>query len=94
MNIFQNLTCGFTEEDFLRICLCSYSERSTHSLELCLMTHQNFEINFLERPFKEHFCEIISKSACSFGEEDFLRISPCLYSAKIPHSPEPCLLTD
>ena len=30
----------------------------------------------------------------SFGEEHFLRISSCPYSAKSPHSPEPCLLTD
>ena len=29
-----------------------------------------------------------------FGEEDFLRIPSCLYSAKSPHSPEPCLLMD
>ena len=27
----------------------------------------------------------------SFGEESFLRISSCPYSAKSPHSPEPCL---
>ena len=26
----------------------------------------------------------------SFGEEDFLRISSCPYSARSPHSPEPC----
>ena len=26
------------------------------------MTDQNFSSNFLERPLKEHFCEIISKS--------------------------------
>ena len=30
----------------------------------------------------------------SFGEEDFLRISSCPYSARSPHSPEPCLRTD
>ena len=30
----------------------------------------------------------------SFGEEDFLRISSCPYSARSPHSPEPCLWTD
>ena len=29
----------------------------------------------------------------SFGE-DYLRISSCPYSARIPHSPEPCLWTD
>ena len=30
----------------------------------------------------------------SFGEEDFLRISACPYSARSPHSPEPCLWTN
>jgi hypothetical protein len=29
-----------------------------------------------------------------FGEESFWTISSCLYSAKRPHSPEPCLWTD
>ena len=29
-----------------------------------------------------------------FGEEDFLRISSCPYSARSPHSPEPCLWMD
>ena len=30
----------------------------------------------------------------SFEEEDFLRISSCPYSARSPHSPEPCLCMD
>ena len=30
----------------------------------------------------------------SFWQEDFLRISSCLYSARSPHSPQPCLWTD
>ena len=30
----------------------------------------------------------------SFGEEDFSRISSCPYSARSPHSPEPCFWTD
>ena len=30
----------------------------------------------------------------SFREEDFLRISSCPYSARSPHSPEPCLWMD
>ena len=46
IKLFQNLTSGFREEDFLRICLCPYSERSPHSLEPCLMTDQNFANNF------------------------------------------------
>ena len=30
----------------------------------------------------------------SFGEEDLLRISSCPYSARSPHSPEPCFWAD
>ena len=30
----------------------------------------------------------------SFGEEDFLRIFSCPYSARSPHAPEPCFWTD
>ena len=30
----------------------------------------------------------------SFGEENFLRISLCPYSARSPHSPEPCFSAD
>ena len=30
----------------------------------------------------------------SFREDDFLRTSSCPYSARSPHSPEPCLWTD
>ena len=30
----------------------------------------------------------------SFGEEDFLRISSCPYSARSPHSPQPCFWAD
>ena len=33
MKLFQNLTSGFREEDFLRICSCLYSESSPHSPE-------------------------------------------------------------
>ena len=42
MKLFQNLTSGFREEDFLRISSCPYSESSPHSLEPCLMMNQNF----------------------------------------------------
>ena len=44
--IFQNLTSGLGEEDFLRISSCSYSARSPHSQESCLWTDQNFANNF------------------------------------------------
>ena len=38
--------------------------------------------------------KLFQNQTSSFGEEDFLRISPCPYSARSPHSPEPCLWTD
>ena len=60
--LFQNLTSGFGEQDFLRISLCSYSARSPHSPQPCLRTDQNFANNFGEGSPKEHSCEIISKS--------------------------------
>ena len=47
MKLFQNLTRGFREEDFLNICSYPYSETSPHppSLEPCLMKDQNFANN-------------------------------------------------
>ena len=44
--LFQNLTSGFKEEDFLRIYSCPYSAKSPHSPKPCLWTDQNFANNF------------------------------------------------
>ena len=60
--LFQNVTSGFEEEDFLRISSCPYSARSPHSPEPCLWTDQNLATNFLKRSPMEHSCKIISKS--------------------------------
>ena len=38
MKLFQNLTCSFREEFFLRICSCSCGESSPHSPEPCVWT--------------------------------------------------------
>ena len=94
LRLFQNLTSGFREEDFLRISSCPYSARSLHSQEPCLWTDQNFANNVWKGSPKEHFCEIISKSDQQFQRRDFLRISSCTYSARSLHSPEPCSWTD
>ena len=92
MKLFQNLACGFREEDFLRTCLGPYGESSPHSPEPCLMTDQNSRNNFWEWSLKNISVKLFQNLTCSFREEDFLRISSCPYSAKSPHSPEPCLL--
>ena len=43
---------------------------------------------------KEYSDKLFQNLTSGFGEENLLRISSCLYSAKSPHSPEPCLWTD
>ena len=67
----QNLTSGFREEEFLRICSCLYSESYPHSLEPCLLTDQNFANKFWKGSPKEHSCEIISKSDQRFQRSRF-----------------------
>ena len=39
--------------------------------------------------------KLFQNLTCGFGKKNiFLRISSCPYSARSPHSPEPCLWTD
>ena len=71
--LFQNLTSGFREEDFLRISSCSYNARSPHSPERCLWTDQNFANNFGKGSPKEHSCEITSKSDQQFQRRRFFK---------------------
>ena len=94
VNLFQNLTSGFWEEDFLRISSCPYSAKSPHSPEPCLWTDQNFANNFLKKVTKETFLWNYFKIWPAVSEKIFLRISSCPYSAKSPHLPEPCLLME
>ena len=71
--LFQNLTSGFEEEDFLRISSCPYSARSPHSPEPCLWTDQNFANNIWKGSPKEHSSEIISKSDQRFRRRRFFK---------------------
>ena len=91
VKLFQNPTSSFGE-DFLRISSCPYSARNPYSPEPCLWRDQNFANTFWKGSPKEHSFEIINLTS-SF-REGFLRISSCPYSARSPHSPEPCLRTD
>ena len=86
VKLFQNLTSGFGQEDFLRISSCPYSARSPHSPEPCLRTDQNFMNNFLKKSPKEHACEIISNSDQRFLRrffKNYLKIS-----ISLPWQPE------
>ena len=85
MKLFQNLTSGFREEDFLRKSLCPYSARSPHSPEPCFGTNQNFADTVWKGLSKEHSYEIISKSVHQF----LRRFLNCLKkSIWLPWQPE------
>ena len=91
VKLFQNLTSSFGEEDFLGISSCPDSARSPHSPEPCLWMDQNFAKHFEKGHPRNIPVNFFQNLTCNFGEEDFLRISSCPYSARSPHSPEPCL---
>ena len=85
--LFQNVTSGFEEEDFLRISSCPYSARSPHSPEPCLWTDQNFANNFWKGSPKEHSCEIILKSDQRFLRRRFFK-NYLKISISLPWQPE------
>ena len=62
-------------------------------------SHVYRQIKISRTSFEKHHprntpLKLFQNRTSGFWEEDFLRISSCLYSAKSPHSPEPCLWTD
>ena len=58
------------------------------------MTDQNSLTIFEKGQSRNISVKLFQNLTSCFGEEDFLRISSCLYSTRSPHSPEPCLLMD
>ena len=87
VKLFQNLTSGFGEEDFLRISSCPYNARSPHSPEPCLWTDQNFANNFWKGSPKEHSCEIILKSNQPFLRRRFFK-NYLKISISLPRQPQ------
>ena len=58
-------------------------------------SHIYWQIKILQTVFEKGHprniaVKLFQNLTSSFGEEDFLRISKCPYSARSPHSPEPC----
>ena len=95
MKLFQNLTSGFREEDFLRISSCPYivQEAPIH------LSHVFGRIKISQTIFEKGHpsnipVKLFQNLNSGFDEEDFLRISSSQYSARSPHSPEPCLWMD
>ena len=95
MKLFQNLRSSFGKEDFLKISSSPYivQEAPIHQ------SHVFGRIKILQTIFEKGHprnipAKLFQNVTCGFEEEDFLRISSCPYSARSPHSPEPCLWTD
>ena len=59
-----------------------------------LMDRSNFHKQFLKRISQENIpVKLFQNLICGY-REDFSRNSSCPYSARSPHSPEPCLRMD
>ena len=95
VKLFQNLTSSFGE-DFLRISSCPYSARSPHSPEPCLWMDQNFANIFEKGHQRNILVKLFQNLTSSFGEENFFfkNFFMSLYSARSPHSSEPCFWAD
>ena len=78
----------FQRRRFLGTSTCPYSARSPHSPEPCLWTDQNFATSFWKGSPRNIHVKLFKNLTCGF-REDFLRISPCPYSARSPPPPPP-----
>ena len=91
VELFQNLTSSFGEEDFLRISYVHIVQEAPFH-----QSHVYGRIKISRTVFEKGHprnipVKLFQNLTSSFGEEDFLRISSCPYGARSPHSPEPCL---
>ena len=93
LKLIKNLTSSF-RENFFRISSCPYSARSPHYLEPCLWLDKNLQTIFEKSHRNNIPVKLFQNWSSGFREEEFLRISSCLYTARSPHYLEPCLLTD
>ena len=97
VKLFQILTSGFGEEDFLRISSCLYSAKSLpplhggHIFRWIKISRIVFEKGHLRNiPVK-----LFPNRTRGIREEEFLRISSCPYSAKsLPPPWRPCFFAD
>ena len=84
MKLFQNLTSSFEEEDFLRISSCHYSARAPIHQSHVYGRIKISPTFFLKGHPRNISVKLFQNLNSSFGEEDFLRISSCPYSARSP----------
>ena len=95
VKLFQNLTCGFGEKSFLRISSCPYIVQKAPIHQSHIYRQIRILWTLFEKCHPRNIpVKLFQNLTSSFGEEDFLGISSCPYSARSPHSPEPCLWMD
>ena len=88
VKLFQNLTSGFGE-DFLRISSCPYIVQEARIHQSHVFGWIKISRTLFEKGHPRNIpVKLFQNLTSSFGEEDFLRISSCRYSARSPHSPE------
>ena len=93
MKLFQNLTSSFGE-DFLRISSCPFIVQEAPIHQSHVFRRIKISLTIFEKGYQRNIpVKLFQNLTNGFGE-DFLRISSCPYSARSPHSPEPCLWTD
>ena len=94
VKLFQNLTCSFGEEDFLRISSCPYIVQEAPIHQSHVFGRIKISRTIFEKGHPRNIPAKLFQNLTSGFREDFLRISSCSHSARSPHSPEPCLWTD
>ena len=92
MKLFQNQTSGFRGEKKWSISLKSTQCKKSLPHGGHVFQRIKISLTIFEKGHTRNNLEQILTSG--FGEQDFLRISSCPYSAKCPYLPEPCSFTD
>ena len=86
------MTSSFGEEDFLRISSCPYLVQEGPIYQSHVFGRIKTSQTLFEKGHPRNIpVKLFQNLTGGFEEEDFLRISSCPYSARSPHSPEPCL---
>ena len=95
LKLFQILSRGFGEEDFLRISSCLYSAKSFPPMVAMFFNRSKFREQFFKKSPKEQSCEIISKSDKQFQRIRILKNFSEVHKVKKASPPwRPCFWTD
>ena len=95
VKLFQNLTSSVGQQDFLNISSCPYIVQEAPIHQSHVFGRIEISQTIFEKGHPRNIpVKLFQNWTSGFEEEDLLRISSCPYSARSPHSAEPCLWTD